>query len=219
MAYTAGSEAIIMGPSEVEPISVILLAGVARSGKDTAARFLVAHHDFQRLAFADGIRAAFSAVSGPSWDLHKEVEAGGPGGVGSLRKLMQIMGTECREDMNCPDHWIDQVGIIIRYLSHYHPVPRRRFVITDFRYPREMSILRDSLDWMENVTQIRPTFRMESWKIVRPDVEPIAESGHTSETSVASIVADRTIVNSGTKEQLAGRVAAAFEAFEKDGVQ
>jgi hypothetical protein len=175
-----------------EPLVVVALAGQARVGKDTIASRLISEHSFTRMAFADGLRAALGAASGSSWDILKEIEASGK----SLRRSMQVIGTECRRDVGCQDHWVDQVGILIRYLSHYHPNPRCRFVITDMRYRTEAVRLREILiPWQA---------RLEVWKVERPDRPQLAaaEAAHSSETSVAEIVSDRTIWNIGTKADL-----------------
>lgn len=45
---------------------IIGLAGKARSGKDTVGRYLVLHHNFHRLAFADPLKTAMAATFGVS---------------------------------------------------------------------------------------------------------------------------------------------------------
>jgi hypothetical protein len=176
---------------KAEPLIVIALAGKARSGKDTIARQLIANYGFHRLAFADGIRAAFGAASGPSWDAQKELEAGGK----TSRWMMQVMGTECRQDIGCPNHWIEQVAILVRYFSHYHPEPRRRFVVTDMRYPNEAEVLSVYLN--------RWNSYIETWMVERPDGPTIAESSHSSETSLGGMEPHRWIRNTGTRADLA----------------
>jgi dephospho-CoA kinase len=37
---------------------IIGISGYARSGKDTVANYLVEHHEFTRMAFADAMREA-----------------------------------------------------------------------------------------------------------------------------------------------------------------
>jgi hypothetical protein len=181
--------------AEVDPLLVVALCGPARSGKDTAARSLAASHGFRRLALADGIRRAFAAVNEPTWDALKELDAAGR----SARWALQVMGTEARQDVGAADHWIDHVGLTIRYFAHYHPAPIRRWVIPDLRYPREAERLAEMVNFMGG--------RFEVWKVVRPDLKPIAEAAHSSETSVAEVRCDRTIVNDRTLAAIAAQAS------------
>jgi hypothetical protein len=175
---------------------VVALCGPARSGKDTAARSLAASHGFRRLALADGIRRAFAAVNEPTWDALKELDAAGK----SARWALQVMGTEAREEVGAADHWVDHVGLTIRYFSHHHPAPIRRWVIPDLRYPREAERLADMVSFMGG--------RFEVWKVVRPDLRPIAEAAHSSETSVDDVRPDRLIDNSRGMDHMDRQVAA-----------
>jgi dephospho-CoA kinase len=79
---------------------IIGLSGYARSGKDTVAELLVLNYGFKRMAFADGIREALSAlnpilhdgmrlnevVKEYGWELAKSKD--------EVRRLLQVLGTE-----------------------------------------------------------------------------------------------------------------------------
>lgn len=173
-----------------EPLIVIGLCGKARSGKDTVAKILDIHAGFQRLAFADGVRSMLTDLDGPTWEYRKERDAHDM----TERKAMQLGGTECRLDALCPDHWIHHVAIKIRYASHYHPVPKRRFVVSDMRYPYEADTLGAIVREWGGI--------WDCWRIHRPDAPGIAESSHSSEQFIDVIPAHRTIDNDGTIEEL-----------------
>ena len=190
-----------------DPLIVIALCGVARSGKDSVARFLAAEHGFQRLALADGIRQAFAGINEPTWDALKELHAAGK----SARWALQVFGTEARREVECPDHWIDHLAVTIQYFSRHHPVPKRRWVVPDLRYPAEAIRLRELVDRMDG--------KFEVWKVERPGVDPIAEASHSSETSVSQVLADRTIVNDGALLALGTQagVLAEMALYEANG--
>ena len=96
---------------------LIGLCGYAAAGKDTAARVLIDEFFFQRVAFADPIKAALLAldplVPGPgedqylrlsefcqerSWAEVKEYP--------EVRRLMQILGTEVGRNLFDPEIWV-----------------------------------------------------------------------------------------------------------------
>jgi hypothetical protein len=104
-------------------LEIIGLCGVARSGKDTAAKCLELDHGFMRVALGDGLRGAFWAIDGPSWELTKELELAGV----TSRWGLQTLGTEAREALTIGGAhrylWIDLLLVGIRYLAFHHPRP------------------------------------------------------------------------------------------------
>ncbi len=166
-----------------ERLIVIGVCGEAEHGKDAVGKALEAMRGFHVLGLADGIRGMLDDLDGRTWEFSKERNKAGI----SDRKAMQDGGTECREDINAANLWLDLLFAKIRYASHYHSVPRCRFVIPDVRHPREVR-------YLEMMTQ---RFRgvYETWKVYRPGHTAIKESAHSSETSVAAIMPDLTLVN------------------------
>jgi hypothetical protein len=174
-----------------EPLLILGICGVARSGKDTIARHLANYHGFFRIGLADGPRSTFTDLDGPTWELRKELEAAGK----SQRWAVQTIGTECREDLDAEEarraHWCHEALIKIRYLSHYHPVPRRRFVFPDVRFPAEPTILGRGVE--------RWGGHCRTWRVTRR-LSGLAgeEAKHKSETSLDAIPYHALIENDRT---------------------
>lgn len=188
---------------QTRPI-VIGITGIAGSGKDTAANLLVANHGFTRIALADPIKDLLDRLSGPTRQLHKELEAAGR----SQRWAWQVIGTECRESIGSAAHWIDHALIGMDYLRSVHPAARQRFVIPDASYEHETIGLSQ---WARSYGGTYQT-----WRIDNPRVQPIAESAHSSEEGRRSIVADITVVNDGTIDQLRQRLESALRWAEAE---
>ena len=87
---------------------LIGLAGLARTGKTTAAKHLVCTHNLQTYAFADPLREGLTTILNLSPrdfdDEHKEQPVGWLGH--SARELMQSLGTEWGRDQIHPDLWV-----------------------------------------------------------------------------------------------------------------
>lgn len=186
------SETSTDGPGE--GLTVIALTGKAGAGKDAAAKFLEAHMGFQTVALADGIRESLNALDGRTWAYRKERDAAGM----TDRRALQLMGTECREDLGCLYLWMELVAVKLWYAYRYHPEPRTRFVIPDLRYIREDHYLSDVVKLMGG--------RYELWRISRVGGAEIAESSHSSEREGDSIPVSRWIWNDGTLTDLAAKV-------------
>lgn len=94
------------------------LSGFARSGKDTAADYLVKNHGFTRISFADPMREALLALDPTvpfgissikistlvrlgGWDRAKEDNP-------EVRELLQKMGTEVGRNLFGKNFWVDQ---------------------------------------------------------------------------------------------------------------
>ncbi|MFF4478688.1 hypothetical protein ACFY1A_16960 [Streptomyces sp. NPDC001520] len=128
------------------------ILGRARSGKDTAGRWLVENRGYNRVAFADPLRDAalkldpiiddgnvgysFHAmrlseiVGGYGWERAKE--------IGDTRRILQELGSAIR-DLD-PDFWLRQALKTADEASERTGLP---CVVTDVRYPNEVAALRE----------------------------------------------------------------------------
>lgn len=167
---------------------IIGLMGYARSGKDTVADYLVRHHGFVKMAFADPMREALyrlsplitiadmtgvplkTAVDGLGWET---VKADSP----DVRELLQRMGTEVGREMFGEDFWVDYA--MKKAEEH------ERVVFSDVRFQNEAKVVAKS---------------GVLWRVIRPNVGPV--NNHISERDVDAVKADFTILNDSTLEDL-----------------
>ncbi|WP_431888719.1 hypothetical protein [Nocardiopsis alba] len=181
----------------------IALMGYAGSGKDTAADYLVEERGYARVAFADPVRESLLAldpivhaepedygdtyrgvrlstlVGVCGWDRAKRVYP-------EVRRLLQAHGTEAVRGVIGDDVW---VRLALRRISAAW-AGGRRVVITDVRFPNEVTALRAHgvrLVWLD-----------------RPGVGPAND--HITERSVFPEDADAVIKNDGTPDDLARRL-------------
>ncbi|MGF6153860.1 deoxynucleotide monophosphate kinase [Pseudomonas fluorescens] len=103
--------------------TIIGLAAIARSGKDTVASMLLEHGDVAAYALADplklGCQSLFGLTDEETWsdDLkEKQIPLWGM----SPRQMFQRVGTEFLRDHN-PDHWLLRAD---RHLNHPKPESR-----------------------------------------------------------------------------------------------
>lgn len=173
---------------------VIGIGGQARAGKDTVGQHLVSEYGFTRLGLADGVRSAFAEIDGPTWELRKELDNTNK----TNRWVMQTLGTECRNEIDCKLHWVNHLLVKIAYLAWHHPSPRSWFVVTDIRFPHEIERIREAIE---------PCGRFVSWRVTRPGFGLMgAAAKHSSETSVDDLDSHGTIFNDGTLAELRASV-------------
>lgn len=164
---------------------IIGLTGYAQSGKDTVANILVEKYGYQRVAFADPIRALLyeanpmlkegyrvqGLVDSYGWD---KVKVDYP----EARRLLQDLGVGARKifgDM----FWVQQALSQVNLESKY--------VITDVRYPNEAKA-------------IRKYDNSQIWRIKRIGIKAV--NAHVSESAMEGEKVDQIFVNSGTIDDL-----------------
>lgn len=189
-----------------QPLIVIGLNGQSGHGKDTAARILCAVHGFTRVSLGDGIREALHSIAGVDGRGYKAINR-----KSSYVRALQLLGTECREDvarlMETVDqvemqalleHWLTHAKLKMTYLIKHHPEPAFRFVVPDVRRVDEAASL---ARWVGKLGG-----QYLTWRITRPDAAPIPEASHSSETLVKHVIADRSIGNCGSYRDLARKI-------------
>jgi hypothetical protein len=176
-------------------LRIVSLTGAARAGKSTVAQFLSLYGGFKVIHLADGIRSALDDLDGPTWEQRKE-----RGAIGMTeRTAMQVMGTEARDRLagivfGPQHHWCNHAMIKMFYCMELHPAPCSRFVVPDMRHQFEHEYFWRIADLLGG--------SYECWRITRPDVGEIAESGHSSEAEWSAIVPARRIANDGSMHDL-----------------
>lgn len=164
---------------------IIMLCGYAQSGKDTVAQML-RERGYDRLAFADPIRNALytldplvtesgltvsDIVDKSGWDVAKVAYP-------EIRRLLQVLGTEVAREQWSDSFWVD--------LAFNKMDPDRDYVITDCRFPNELSVGR--------------AHNAILWRVVRPGTGPV--NSHASDNLIDDFDPDYTINNSGSRMEL-----------------
>ena len=132
------------------PEVIVGLSGYAGAGKDEVAKGLVHHLDFNRVAFADALKAASVALdprlAGEEYaflsdviEAHGSLEAA-KNGVAVVREFLQSFGVSMRDHVS-EDVWVRAAldaaeGILA------DPKLMPRVVITDVRFPNEVAGVR-----------------------------------------------------------------------------
>ena len=174
---------------------IIGLSGYAQSGKDTVANYLVEHHGFTRIAFADPIRQALYNLNPaiidipelPGISLQWIVDKMGWEKIKNespqVRGMLQRFGTEVARNLWSENFWVDLAMSKAKLLDNV--------VITDVRYPNE-------LDAIKNVSG-------SVWRVEKPGV--LAVNAHSSETALDGYIFDEIVRNAGSLEDLHAKIS------------
>jgi hypothetical protein len=177
------------------------LCGLKNSGKDTVGAYLVKNHGFERRAFADKLKESAAALFDiEPWQLDEWKND--PGFTVQIRQLrttktpkqshmtiremLQRYGTEAHRDIFGEDFWLDATLPVQGFYAG------RAIVVTDCRFENELE--RITLLGGHTVYVDRPA--------------PLEENPHRSESV---LLADYTLVNDGTIEELYQRVEKMLE--------
>jgi hypothetical protein len=176
-------------------LTIVGICGEAFSGKDTAARHLVNHCGFFRIALADTIRSAFDSMDGPTWELRKELDTANR----KSREPLQVIGNECREDNGDAEPWVEVSKIKMIYMFKYHPYPRFKFAVPDIRRQEEHDMLDEfAKEWGGDFTSI---------KLLRKAEKLEGElANHSSEVSVRTVKCHHEYENDRGIPELRGRI-------------
>lgn len=173
------------------PPALIGLLGKKRSGKDTAAGFLVQDHGFVRYAFADPLKATMldlDPIVPDGWltsrlsDLVRERGWEGAKEIPEVRRLLQAHGVAIRTHVD-PDVWLN--ATMRKVLAEGRPV-----VLTDVRFPNEADAIEAAGGLLVRVVRAAaPT-----------------DDAHVSETALDDRECGALLVNDGTVEELRASV-------------
>lgn len=197
------------------PMHIIGLTGRAGAGKDTVLQLLQERRfGIARAAFADALRVECAAAFGVDRTLFetrslKEIphqslastRCNDPAFVRHLgtlcwfaelkpRTVMQQWG-DYRRAVDA-DYW---VRLLDPVAASARTIGCRALVVTDVRYQNEV-------DWLRRHGGVL-------WRVERPGLRLV--SGHSSETALADVPADVTLLNEGGVELLAKRATDAFD--------
>ena len=166
-------------------MKLIGLTGKARVGKDTVANFLMAEHDYVRMAFADPLKRAAAEIFGLTavqmQDEFKEIPIEYWGM--SPREIFQKLGTEGVRDVFGPEVWVKRLGMGLDAVRHTSNV-----VITDVRFRSEADFLKS-----QGATLVE----------IRRDVSDVRS--HSSEAGIG-MCADFVIENNSSVDALYGQI-------------
>lgn len=173
--------------------AIIGITGYAQHGKDTIGQRLVDRHGFARYAFADQLREMLYRLdpivdcgTGESYQgLIDTVGYEEAKKLPEVRRLLQVLGTECVRDIIGQDAWVNALWnkVVPGGVMRTGPV-----VITDVRFPNEAESI-----WAHGGYVVRVT---------RPGFENGIPTDHPSEAHVASLPVDLTLGNDSTIEEL-----------------
>ena len=182
---------------------LIGIAGVAGSGKDACADFLVKHHGFTRFAFADALKAVANDCN--PW---LPVEAGELASIGltaatvaSLRSLIDRLGPDGAKKIKAVRQFYQDLGVAVR--EHVganawvdavmdRACQSSPAVVSDCRFVNEADAI-----------SARGGYII---RVVRPGV--CAVNDHISEHDLFAYEIDGTVHNDGTLEELGASVEA-----------
>ncbi|KAG5188951.1 hypothetical protein JKP88DRAFT_253127 [Tribonema minus] len=170
------------------PRLIVGLVAPKAAGKDTFANAVGDDaKDFAKLSFADPIKAAcrsiFSLDVDDLEDRVKKESVDDRWGV-SRRKMMQVLGTECVRANFGEDHWIRHLRMRLDACQS------QIAIVTDVRFHNEAQFLRDY-----------EGCRAVLIRITRPRSTDVRDE-HASESAIADINCDVTVLNDGTVQDL-----------------
>lgn len=192
------------------------LTGLARSGKTTAAEYLVNKHGFTIVSMADPLKEMAKTLDPiigvqDMVDPHGEVLGGNPVHLSSFleddgnfleeypedwvkenfpeyRRVLQKLGTDCIRSHD-QDFWIKAFWDTVSQLSY----ETDRIVVPDVRFPNEGRAIRTGMETALGMTRILAC-------VQRPGLE---RGAHASEQWAGNMGEPYSIDNSGTLVELA----------------
>lgn len=188
--------------------SLIGLNGRARSGKDTAANFLVKNYGYEKVAWADVLRDCARAVNPiighqvwwrgglpVRWahlydDLGYEAAKDHPVFGPEFRRVLLTMGTEMGRNILGEDTW---VNALLNRLD-----PGKRYVFADTRFVNEASAVTE-----------------RGGAVLRILRNGLPQIDHPSETGLDLWEFDAVVINNGTLDDFYNELQLALSKFSE----
>jgi hypothetical protein len=175
-----------------------IYSSTPQSGKSTVAHHLVMRHNFERVPFADVLKAMMHPVLEALDVDAQELYTGDKSAVvykdKTLRHALQTLGTEWGRKCMGENFWVDMWK---RQVSMAKSVYGSNIVVDDMRFPNEFEAVRSLGGW--------------TWKVARPGATA-PTNGHASEGALDNLLFDTELVNAGTLHDLEDTVEAALRA-------
>ena len=173
--FDDGIELQTFGELPVQKMRLIGIAGKARSGKDTAAKYLLNKlgSDWYIASFADPMRAMLNAIDVDTSDEAKDLPSNQYGL--STRRMLQTLGTEWGRDCNGNNFWIDVFS---------RSNAGKRVIVPDVRFENEADLIR------------------KHGVLIHIKGRGGIEGSHISEQALSIKHGDTVITNNGTLSEL-----------------
>jgi hypothetical protein len=122
--------------------NLVGITGYKRHGKDTVGDYLVNFHGYRKLAFADSLKRALSAIFKFSHnqlygDLKETVD---PFWNITPREAMQTIGTDLMRNLFRDDVWVK--GLEREIIEIWKVDPSAKIIIPDVRFPNELEMVK-----------------------------------------------------------------------------
>ena len=132
------------------------------------------------------------------------------------RLLLQLLGTEAGRNIIHPNVWVNALfadyrnGEIIENKEHFVLKPVDNWVITDMRFPNELSAVKKKEGITIRVNRLTENQRLQLTKVragrINNITKEIIKNEHPSETALDNATFDYVIDNNGTIEELIQKV-------------
>ena len=184
---------------------LIGLTGLAQSGKDTVADYLVSRHGFEKKSFADPLKQVLRDmdpilgydITAPGFliTVTQALERFGETAVKNTypryRKYLQMLGTEGIRKID-PEFWINAAAQTLEESG--------RYVFTDVRFPNEADFIGSN--------------RGTLWQVERHLATKANTDQHSSETWAGRMHEDFLIYNNGSMDKLYNEIEYALGRTE-----
>ena len=182
--------------------NLVGITGYKRHGKDTVGDYLVNFHGYRKIAFADSLKTALSAVFKFNHDqLYGDLkETVDPFWNITPREAMQKIGTDLMRNLFRDDIWVKCLEREI--VEIWKKDPSAKLIIPDVRFPNELEMVKRLGGCMVRVTRptLEPTLSPEQ-NTPEQNASAIPEQ-HSSESHISSFVVDYDVTNNGTIDDL-----------------